>query len=112
MGNPTIIIRTPEKKAVSRQPNVVSDHATAGTSSPPIPKPLMAIPIATPRRLSNQLTTVVATVRNPATLEAQGHEGKGEVVVQDGIRQAEHYEPRAKQHHANSHHDPGAKTCR
>ena len=41
----------------------------AGTNSPPNPKPLMAIPIATPRRLSNQLTTVVATVKKPAMLE-------------------------------------------
>ena len=59
----------PEMKAVCLHPSSVSDQATKGTSSPPMPKPLMAIPIATLRRLSNQLTTVVATVRKPPTLE-------------------------------------------
>ena len=64
-----MMMKTPDIKAVGLQPRVVRDHATAGTSRPPIPKPLMAMPIATPRRLSNQFTTVVATVRNPAMLE-------------------------------------------
>ena len=66
---PSTMITTPDMKAVCLQPSSVRDQAIAGTSSPPIPKPLMAMPIATPRRLSNQLTTVVATVRKPPTLD-------------------------------------------